>query len=104
MADALQSGWIETIIAVLFVVICVVTQRLLKRWSNPDRAIDLTLDRLTQPTLTKPPKLCYRGAHYPLPTSTPEEQATWDTVPPTPPIPDGVVRLSYRGVPYIQLR
>lgn len=111
MTEGWQVGWVEAIAALLFITVCVVTQWVLQRFSNPDRGLEQALDHLSRPRLTTPPKLTYREADYELPSS-PLRAADWTA--PTlltphvsaaiaPQIPNGVVRLTYRGVPYIQL-
>jgi len=112
MDTLLEVGFVEALAAVLFVGFCLFISYLLQPRKVYERRLSQMLDQIAQPERPVPPQLTYRGAHYAQPPAeasneAPAEQSSSSSeVKPSDPkqVPHSVVRLTYRGVPYIQVK
>jgi len=105
----LEVGLVEALAAALFIGFCLFISYLLQPRKIYERQLAKMLDQIAQPERSAPSKLTYRGAPYsPSFNKSPEGDtaAPSESSPPSQSvqIPQSVVRLSYRGVPYIQVK
>jgi hypothetical protein len=118
----LEVGVVEALIAIAFFAVCAATNWLLHRPPSQERELSKILDQIGSPQRNMLSQLSYRGVPYaPQPLSPsklesaeltdleltdlglhPDESAPIQSIP-TNQTPRSVVRLTYRGVPYIQL-
>ncbi len=117
MTEMIEVGVVEALIAIAFFAICAATNWLLHRPPNQERELSKILDQISSPRRNVPSQLSYRGVPYALQPPSPSKLESVELIDlglspdESVPIqsitihqaPRSVVRLTYRGVPYIQL-
>lgn len=124
MDTLLEVGLVEGVTAALFVGFCVLINFLIQPRKRTERELAQLLTQIAEPERTIPPPMIYRGVTYqPTPTlslamesDSPQQPLsqrsisrqpvrspeTFSPLPSSVSVPHSVVRLTYRGVTYLQ--